>query len=428
MAYITKDLQLKAKLRSDFKNCLYYVFKHINLPPPTEIQYAIGDCLQYAGEYEILMGFRGIAKSTITSVYEGWCLDLDPENEQILRVGANSNEAKKWLRFTRSLLEIVPVWNYLVPRDKQIDNSEEFVVAPAVQRGQPSYKSVGIFGKLTGNRAKKIIADDIETLDNCRTNTTREALKEAVSEFKQITKALNGTHLLLGTPHTEYSIYNELYKKGYKINIFPIKYPTEKEIEKYGDKLATYILNKVTEKPELAGKPTDPKRFDEIAILDLESEGRSKFAMQQMLDTTLSDIEKYPLKCSDLIVTDVDIDNAPEKILWGSHPDQIIKDLDCVGMATDKFYKPMQIKEVEWLPYQMKAMTIDPSGRGQDETSYACGGVLNSQIFVMDVGGYQGGYDDETLVALAKKAYEYRVNKIIIEDNFGKTTAELKAA
>lgn len=364
MVYITKDMELRQKLRRDFKNCLFYVFKHINLPNPTEIQYAMADVLQFRGEYEIIMGFRGVAKSTITSVYEGWLLDGDPEGKQILRVGANGNEAKKWLRFTRNLLEIVPVWNYLTPKKDQVDNSEEFYVAPAANRGQASYKSVGIFGKLTGNRATDLIADDIETLDNCRTNTTREAMRAAKSEFKQITKAQKGTHLLLGTPHTEYSIYNQLYKEGYKINIFPIKYPDPKQREKYGDKLAEYIVNRLDENPLLAGTPTDPLRFDEKAILDLEGEGRSVFAMQQMLDTTLSDIEKYPLKCSDLIITDVNIDNAPEKIIWGSSSEQVIKDLDCVGMATDRFHKPIEIEKVSWLPYQMKTMVIDPSGRG----------------------------------------------------------------
>ena len=85
-----------------------------------------------------------------------------------------------------------------------------------------------------------------------------------------------------------------------------IKFPTTEQQEKYGDKLAPYIANKVQQDPTLIGTSTDPIRFGEEEILKLEAEGRSKFAMQQMLDTTLSDIERYPLKCADLIVMDLD--------------------------------------------------------------------------------------------------------------------------
>ena len=45
------------------------VFQYINLPSPTEIQYAIADELQYRESDLILNGFRGVAKSTITGIY-----------------------------------------------------------------------------------------------------------------------------------------------------------------------------------------------------------------------------------------------------------------------------------------------------------------------------------------------------------------------
>jgi hypothetical protein len=64
-------------------------------------------------------------------------------------------------------------------------------------------------------------------------------------------------------------------------------------------------------------------------------------------------------------------------------------------------------------------MTIDPSGRGKDELAYTVGGVLNSYIFLLDQDGLQGGYTEENLYALAKKAKEYKVNRIKIESNFG---------
>jgi hypothetical protein len=229
---------------------------------------------------------------------------------------------------------------------------------------------------------------------------------------------LNGSLLFLGTPHTEISIYNKLHDKGIPTRIFPIMFPTEQQQEKYGNKLAPYIINKIQQDPTLIGTPTDPLRFNEDMIIKLEAEGRSKFAMQQMLDTTLSDIDRYPLKCSDLVVMDCDREIAPEKVAYGSAPNQALK-LTCNGIGSDRFYAPIPIPDIKWIKYTYKTMTIDPSGRGKDELAYTVGGVLNSYIFLLDQDALQGGYTEENLYALAKKAKEYKVNRIKIESNFG---------
>lgn len=421
MTEILIDAIQRQKCRNNFKNFLYLVFKHINLPSPTEIQYAIADELQNRESDLILNGFRGVAKSTITGCYDAWLLDRDPENTQIIYVGANQEEAKKFMKFTRGLLEVVPYLNYLIPDVKsgQRDNALTFDVAPAGMKIQPSCKAVGIFGNLTGNRATHIIADDIETSENCDTQVKRDHIESAVTEFRQIVSPLNGSLLFLGTPHTEVSIYNKLHDKGIPTRIFPIKFPTEQQQEKYGNKLAPYIANKVQQDPTLVGTSTDPLRFSEDMIIKLEAEGRSKFAMQQMLDTTLSDIERYPLKCSDLIIMDCNKDIAPEKVAYGSSPNQALKDIPCNGIGTDRYYSPIPIPDIKWLNYNYKVMTIDPSGRGQDELAYNVGGVLNSQIFLLKQGGKQGGYSLENLRFLAELAKEYKVNKIKIESNFG---------
>lgn len=421
MTEILIDAIQRQKCRNNFKNFLYLVFKHINLPSPTEIQYAIADELQNRESDLILNGFRGVAKSTITGCYDAWLLDRDPENTQIIYVGANQEEAKKFMKFTRGLLEVVPYLNYLIPDVKsgQRDNALTFDVAPAGMKIQPSCKAVGIFGNLTGNRATHIIADDIETSENCDTQVKRDHIESAVTEFRQIVSPLNGSLLFLGTPHTEVSIYNKLHDKGIPTRIFPIKFPTEQQQEKYGNKLAPYIANKVQQDPTLVGTSTDPLRFSEDMIIKLEAEGRSKFAMQQMLDTTLSDIERYPLKCSDLIVMDCNKDIAPEKVAYGSSPNQALKDIPCNGIGTDRYYSPIPMPDIKWLNYNYKVMTIDPSGRGQDELAYNVGGVLNSQIFLLKQGGKQGGYSLENLRFLAELAKEYKVNKIKIESNFG---------
>ena len=422
MTGILIDSQLHQRCQNDFKNFLYVTFKHINLPSPTEIQYAIADALQYREGDLIINGFRGVAKSTITGIYACWLFDRNPENEQLIYTGATFEDAKKFKKFTRNLFDVVPFLNYLIPNTEkgQRDNQSAFDVRPAGMKIQPSCIAVGIGGSLTGNRATNIIADDIETSINCDTQTKREKIESQVTEFRQIVSPLRGNLLFLGTPHTELSIYNKLNtNKGIPIQIYPIKFPNPQQQEKYGNKLAPYISNKLKNNPELVEQPTDPLRFNEEDILKLEAEGRSKFAMQQMLDTTLSDIERYPLKCSDLIVMDCNDEIAPEKVAYGSSPNLAIKDLPCNGIGNDKFYSPIPIPEIKWIDYQYKCLTIDPSGRGKDELAYTLGGLLHSQIFLLKQGGLQGGYSEDNLTFLAKLAKHYRVHKIKIESNFG---------
>lgn len=426
MTAIRKDMLLHQKCQRDFKNFLYLGFKYINLPSPTQIQYDIADVLQYKENGilpdTILEGFRGVAKSTITGMYTGWRLDCDPENYQLLELSANQTEAMKFLKFTRRLLDIIPMLNYLIPdteKEKQRDNAYNFDVRPAIPRVQPSCKALGIFGQLTGNRATEIIADDIETSQNCDTSTKREAIRKAVTEFSPILRPQKGRLLYLGTPHTEESVYNEEARKGCRVQIFPVRYPNEQELLKYNGNLATAIQTRLDNNPLLVGTSTDPLRFDDETILKEEAKGRSKFQMQYMLDNSLSDLERYPLKCSDLVVMDLDDEIAPEKVAYGSSSNLIVKDLPCYGIGTDKFFTNIPVDGIKWLPYNFKIMSIDPSGRGKDELAISIIGVLNGQLFLLKSKGFQEGYSDKNLKEVAALARKYKVNKIVVESNFG---------
>jgi hypothetical protein len=73
----------------------------------------------------------------------------------------------------------------------------------------------------------------------------------------------------------------------------------------------------------------------------------------------------------------------------------------------------------DWLPYQGAIVFIDPSGRGSDETGYAVVKMLNGYLYVTAAGGLRGGYDEETMIALANIAKREAVNVIVIESNFG---------
>jgi hypothetical protein len=170
------------------------------------------------------------------------------------------------------------------------------------------------------------------------------------------------------------------------------------------------------EQKALYGLPTDPKRFDDEDLLERElSYGRSGFALQFMLDTSLSDSNKYPLKLSDLIIYSCDKDTAPEKIVYGIMKPML--DIPNVGLAGDKFYAPEDT--IGRLDYQGSILAIDPSGRGSDETAYAVVKMLNGYLYVTDAGGVAGGYSESTLQHLTDLAKINKVNMVLVESNFG---------
>jgi len=87
-------------------------------------------------------------------------------------------------------------------------------------------------------------------------------------------------------------------------------------------------------------------------------------------------------------------------------------------MTGDRFYRPMKTLG-EHIKYTGSVMSIDPSGRGKDETGYAVVKMLNGFLYVTAAGGVQGGYSEETLKFLSMTAKEHKVNEIVVESNFG---------
>ena len=131
-----------------------------------------------------------------------------------------------------------------------------------------------------------------------------------------------------------------------------------------------------------------------------------------------SDIERYPLKLSDLVVMNLNTEMAPVKPVWGPTAANVINELPNVGLAGDRLHGPAMVSET-WSEYTGSVMAIDPSGRGTDETTYAVVKHLHGFLFVLAAGGFKDGYSDETMTGLAKIAALHKVNHIIVEPNFG---------
>jgi hypothetical protein len=336
-------------------------------------------------------------------------------------VSASKQRADDFSTFTLRLINEMEILAHLIPGPDQRCSKIAFDVGPARASHAPSVKSAGITGQITGSRADVIIADDIEVTNNSATQAMRDKLAHTVKEFDAILKPDSpvGRIIYLGTPQTEQSIYNALPERGYHIRIWPARFPSAALAARYGEALAPILAKRLDKDPSLEGRPTDPKRFTDVDLMEREASwGRSGFALQFMLDTALSDADRYPLRLSDLIVMDLDPAKAPVDMAWASGPEQLVKDVPNVGMPGDRLNAPMMTSK-EWAEYQGIVMAVDPSGRGGDETGYAVVAMLHGRLFLLDAGGFAGGYSDAVLRALALKAKEFKVNMILVEPNFG---------
>ena len=402
----------------DFRNFLFVCWKHLKLPDPTPIQYEIAEWMQNGPKRGVIQGFRGVGKSWICSAYVVHQLYLDPQ-KNILVVSASKTRADDFSTFTLRLIHEMPILAHLKPQDKQRFSKISFDVGPANASHAPSVKSLGITSQLTGSRADLIVADDVEVPNNSATQGMRDKLSEQVKEFEAILKPEDDCKVLfLGTPQCEDSIYNKLIDRDYACKIWTAKKITPQKNEKiYKSQVSSICIAK--DKKE-TGNATEPTRFSDIDLAEREvSYGRSGFAMQFMLDPKLSDMDKFPLKVNDLVVMDIDNETAPEKVVWAQVPENAWDDsVPNVGFTGDRFYRPMKVVG-DYIDFTGSVMSIDPSGRGKDETSWAIVKMLNGFLFVVDCGGTQGGYNEHTLKMLALKAHEHKTNAIIIESNFG---------
>lgn len=417
---LTEHINSIPKQFKDFRNFLYYCWKFLGLREPTPSQYEIAYTLQHGSKREIILAFRGIGKSWITSAFVVWKLLWQPWLN-ILVVSASKDRSDDFSTFTLRLIREIPLLRSLIPDGEDRSSKVAFDVALAPASHAPSVKSKGITSQITGSRADLIIADDVEVPNNSETQMMREKLSEKIKEFAAIIKPRDESQIIfLGTPQCEDSIYTKLPDRGYNVTVWPSEYPAVKELDTlYENNVSIKISDAVRENPSLEGRPTDPKRFnvDELEEAKLEY-GRSGYALQFLLNPRLSDQDRYPLKLNDLIVMDVDKEIGPEKVIYGANKSLELTNLPNVGMKGDRYYSPFDTVGT-FVPYRGRAMAIDPSGRGRDETGVAVGYMLNSQIFIPECCGLKGGYSDQTLREIAEIAREYKVNKIVIESNMG---------
>ena len=373
--------------------------------------------LQYGGKRIQLQCFRGLGKSWVTAAFVLWNLFGD-RDKKIMVVSASKQRADDFSIFCQKVIIDVAWLNHLAPRDDdQRWSRVSFDVAGAKPAQSPSVKSVGVTGQLTGSRADILIADDIETPSNSATDMMREKLLQLVTEFESVlTPKPDSRIIFLGTPQSCFTIYKSLRERGYIPMVWPARYP--KQLIGYENVLAKELQEDIDKYglENLIWKPTDT-RFSEINLLEREqSMSRSNFMLQFMLDTSLSDALKFPLKLSDFSVLPLDRDKGPSDVIWGSDRETLL-DIPAVALPGDRWHRPKAVSE--YIPWNDTITAVDPSGRGKDETVSVILSQINGYLFVRDIYATQDGYSDTTLREILRRSNQFGSKMCLIESNFG---------
>ena len=403
-------------LQGDFKLFLQALWEQLDLPHPTRAQYAIADYLQNGPKRLQIQAFRGVGKSWITGAFVLWTLFNDPE-KKIMIISASKERADNMSIFLQKLIIETPWLSHLQPKSDDARWSRISFDVNCSPHQAPSVKSVGITGQLTGSRADLMILDDVEVPGNSMTELMREKLLQLCTEAESILTPKDDSRIMyLGTPQTTFTIYRKLAERSYRPFIWPARFP--RDITPYEGLIAPQLQEDIDNGAE-KWETTDPDRFDNEDLLERESSmGRSNFMLQFMLDTSLSDAEKFPLKMADLIVTSVNPTTAPDSIIWCSDKQNVLKDLPTVGLPGDYFYSPMQLQG-EWTDYAETICSVDPSGRGTDETAAAYISQKNGYLYLHEMRAYRDGYSDDTLLNILRGCRKYGVTSLVIETNFG---------
>jgi hypothetical protein len=290
----------------------------------------------------------------------------------------------------------------------------------------PSVACVGIDSNLQGKRADILIPDDIESGKNSATPVQRAKIAHITKDFTSINAT--GRILWLGTPQTQDSIYNSLPARGVAIRVWPGRFPTPKQMENYGPRLAPRLRSLLDANPSLCtgggvlgdqGQPTDPQLLDEATLQKKErDQGTPYFQLQHMLSTALSDAMRFPLKPS--LLTTVSVTTRLPLVVVRGMDDAAIKEF-VSGSYAYRVRTPHELsKETIGIPDTVVAY-VDPAagGANADETAYAIGCFLNGNVWALGVGGLQGGYEGDKLEALAGRLADAKAKLIKIEKNMG---------
>lgn len=396
----------------------------------TWMQADIAEFMQHGPDEQMVAAQRGEAKSTIACFYGLWCIVQNPSCRVMLVSGAEDKAKENGILMKRMVMHW-PLLDYLRPDkyagDKTSDLSFDVHWSLKGVEKSASVNCIGLTGSLQGYRADVLIPDDIETTKNGLTATGRDLLVKLSREFSSI--CTHGRIMYLGTPQTKESIYNGLARRGYTVRIWPGRFPTHEEQERYGELLAPSIIARLAVLGDKVrtgyglegnrGAPTDLQRYTEADLCKKElDQGAEGFQLQYMLDTTLSDAMRQRLRLRDLMFFDGQRDAVPERFSWAADKKYRFEAPKEFSVERAELYHAAFMAE-HFVMIENIIMTVDPASDGGDELAFAIGGTIGPYIHLLAVGGYRGGFADDNLEKLCALVKHYGVKVVLVERNMG---------
>lgn len=408
---------------------------HALIPGKPHLNRVQADILRFmfaGNKYRMVEAQRGQAKTTIAAIYAVFRIIHAP-HYRVMIVSQTAKRAEEIAGWVIKIFRGIDFLDFMLPDiyagDKASIRGFEIHYSLRGFEKSPSVSCYSIEGGMQGARADLIIADDVESLQNSATAAGRVKLEESTKEFESINQT--GDILYLGTPQSVNSVYNNLPGRGYELRIWPGRYPTEDQQKCYGEYLAPMLISDMEENPALRvgggitrtqGQPTCPEMYDDNALIEKEiSQGTAKFQLQFMLNTRLSDSERYPLKLNSLMFTNFGTDKVPEMPVHSTDSINLIREAPKLGnKVTDVVYR-VAPRPYEWKPTQRRIAYIDPAGGGNngDETGVAIVFLLGTYVYVYKVFGVRGGYADEDMEHIVKEIKEADCREVYVEKNFG---------
>lgn len=375
-----------------------------------------------ANKKTVIHAQRSQAKSTIARGFSLFSLIHNPR----LRVVLFTGEASLARKFSKAMIDLfyaMPELSFMLP-DKAAgdrDSVEAFDIHHSL-RGldpHPSIAAKSLMSGIQGMRGDIILADDVETYSNSSSSVLREDLIQRFRDLPSI--CTNGRIIVLGTHQTTESIYKRLPDMGFKQRFWPGRVPTVDQRPWYGDNLAPSIQT-LYEDPEnrtgcgidgQQGIPTCPEYLGEDVLVGKEQvQGAPFFQLQHMLNPTLSDESRKPLRTEMIKVVSLSQVNTLPVVLHTVGEERIGN----VGFTRVKW----DSSEVQEKPFVIA--TIDPALGGVksgDRTGYCVLGVVSGYAYVLDVGSWKGGYSEELMTQWAVTLSKFKPSRIIMESNAG---------
>lgn len=416
---------------AEFRPFLYDVMTDLMGFECSPLQLDIALYLEFGPTYRMIQAQRGEAKTTITAIYAVWRIIHQP-SARILIISAGGDMADQIANWVIQIIENMEELECLRADKSHGDRSsiEAYDVHWQLKGPEksPSIASLGITSNTQGFRADVLIADDIESSKNSQTETMRERLQHLTKDFSSICS--NGDIIYLGTPQSVESVYNGLVSRGFDVRIWPGRYPTIEEQANYGSFLAPVIVEAMERDPSLRtgggllgnrGKPTDPIMLSEEVLTKKErDQGKAYFQLQHMLDTKLSDADRFPLKADKIIFMRIPEASAPIEVHHIASAEYRVQTPADWPVQDAAYYRAASFG-AEFGAYAGTNMHVDPAGGGKngDETAYAVVRFMAGKVYVVAVGAVPGGVTKESMEALTAVAKRYKPHKITVEKNFG---------